>query len=177
MYIEQEVLPMSVKFYIPVGRPTRLAEAWCLQWGPIFITDCPYYNAEMRWEIDPSTPPSYWEQREIVEDNPSKLNVYYITGNGFIVVHDLQYTYTTFQRVYILYIEDIRYTHTYTDHISHCRVLTVHIQLVSLVISLRYLHSPRVFWLITLRLKSRHHMRAWNNNYWLLLLLLFWQDH
>ena len=124
MYIEQEVLPMSVKFYIPVGRPTRLAEAWCLQWGPIFITDCPYYNAEMRWEIDPSTPPSYWEQREIVEDNPSKLNVYYITGNGFIVVHDLQYTYTTFQHVYIIYRRYTIYTYIHWSYFSlsspHC---------------------------------------------------------
>ena len=77
---------------------------------------------------------------EIFKHNPSKLNVYYITGNGFIVVHDLQYTHTTLQHVYKIYK---RYTiYTDTDHGGHCRVLTVSIQRVSHVISRRYLHSP-----------------------------------
>ena len=103
---------------------------------------------------------------ERAEHNPSKLNVYYITGNGFIVVHDLQYTY--------LYIEDIRYTHKLiNDHICHSRVLTDCLYSVCISRDISQISSqPRVFWLITLRLKSRHHMRAWKKQVLIIVIVI-----
>ena len=58
-------------------------------------------------------------------------------------------------------------------NICHSRVLTDCLYSVCISRDISQISSqPRVFWLITLRLKSRHHMRAWNDKVLIIVIVI-----